>query len=119
MPEYLPPFTPWLVSLMGEQNLGIVQARWLGCILELEDGTRHGPCAVFSAAPAKPKPDYSQPRPMPPAVDLYVHNHRFNDDAALQVTAVYEGHVVLDGGFAMTMDEWYAQDAKSVDTIPF
>lgn len=46
-----PPYTPHAVRLMGHRNLGTVQARWLGCILELEDGTRYGPCAVFDAVP--------------------------------------------------------------------
>lgn len=46
-----PPYTPHSVRLMGHRNLGTVQARWLGCILELEDGTRYGPCAVFDAVP--------------------------------------------------------------------
>lgn len=49
-----PPYTPHAVRLMGHRNLGTVKARWLGCILELEDGTRYGPCAVFDAVPVEP-----------------------------------------------------------------
>ena len=55
-----PPYTPHAVRLMGHRNLGTVKARWLGCILELEDGTRYGPCAVFDAVlvaePVEPAP---------------------------------------------------------------
>jgi len=39
--------TPHRVQLVGHRSLGVVRARWLGCILELEDGTRYGPSALF------------------------------------------------------------------------
>lgn len=47
----LPPFRPHRIQLVGHHNLGIIPARFDGPWLELEDGTRHGPCAVFSAQP--------------------------------------------------------------------
>lgn len=59
----LPPFRPHRIQLVGHHNLGIIPARFDGPWLELESGTRHGPCAVFSAEPV-PEP-VAQPEPAP------------------------------------------------------
>jgi hypothetical protein len=57
-----PTYTPHRVRLVGHRDLGIVRARWAGCILELEDGTRHGPSALFEVQPV-PEPA-SKPEPV-------------------------------------------------------
>jgi hypothetical protein len=108
----MPPFTRWDVSLMGERRLGIVSARWLGCILELEDGTRHGACAVYSAKPA-PVP--------PPKRWMKIRNHGLLWPSPLEVIGIVEGHVMLSESFRMTMDQWNALDPNDIeeDSIPF
>ena len=53
----LPPYQPMHVRLVGHRSLGVVRARWLGCLLELDDRTVYGPSAVFEVRPAEePKP---------------------------------------------------------------
>ena len=54
-------YTQHRVRLVGHRDLGTVRARWVGCILELEDGTRYGPSALFEVQPvaepvSKPEP---------------------------------------------------------------
>jgi hypothetical protein len=54
-------YTQHRVRLVGHRDLGTVRARWVGCILELEDGTRYGPSALFEVVPvaepvSKPEP---------------------------------------------------------------
>jgi hypothetical protein len=59
-----PTYTPHRVRLVGHRDLGTVRARWVGCILELEDGTRYGPVALFAVVPVaepvkRPPPGWS------------------------------------------------------------
>lgn len=55
----LPTYQPMHVRLVGHRSLGVVRARWLGCLLELDDRTVYGPSAVFEVRPAE------EPQPKP------------------------------------------------------
>lgn len=63
----LSPFTPHRVQLVGHRSLGTVQARRVGCWLEIEYPDRvvtYGPSAVFRVEPVAVP--VSKPEPTPP-----------------------------------------------------
>lgn len=49
-------FAPMRLRLVGHRDVGIVSARWRGPFIELEDGTRYGPSAIYSVSPSEPEP---------------------------------------------------------------
>lgn len=101
------PFTPMRVQLMGHVNLGTVRARWLGCILELEDGTRHGPGAIFEAKPI---------RNPPPVVgmEVFVGGTVVPWRTVELVTSA--GGVEITGGRRLSPEDWDALPSDRIRT---
>ena len=100
-------YTQHRVRLVGHRDLGTVRARWVGCILELEDGTRYGPSALFEVVPvaelvSKPAPPVQEPAPEPKPAAVLLRGWRMFGRGGWELwdTSARVHATVSDGGWA-------------------
>lgn len=121
MTTELPPFAPYHVRLCGHTDLGVVQARWRGCLLEIEGGTTYGPSALFRVDKVATKASEPKPAPAPPAMGPVLRRWaRVNEESWLladnsQSTMRYDGMgvvaIVNDAG-------WFISSTAGSDPQP-